>query len=270
MTLPPSRRIRSPRPSKGIPGFQQLLRWFVTGLAFLAPVLLTIIVLAWLFGQLIGFVGPESLFGRVLTEGGYLLTGRQTNPVFGFFVGVLLLMAGITALGFFIKGRAARVFEEAVVGAIGRIPVLGGVYRPVAQLVRGMGGNKTEAMATMAVARVEFGGGVETIAFLASPETFDIGGGPARLVLIPTAPIPVGGALLLVHADKVHTIPGLKFDDLAKLYLTMGMNPPAQMLPEIPPTSQAPAVPATAQAWPDMRSESPSPPVPPPATKPSA
>lgn len=210
-------------------GLSVLFRAFVTGLVFLAPVLLTIIVITWLLGQLVGIVGPESLFGRLLTEGGALLTGGQTSPLLSFLLGVALLLVAITALGFFVKDRAAKVFEDAIDGAIGRIPMLGGVYRPVAQLVRGMGGQKAEAMATMAVARVQFGGGVETIAFLASPEIFDIGGGPARLVLIPTAPIPVGGALLLVPQDKVQTIPGMKFEDLAKLYLTMGMTPPAQM-----------------------------------------
>ncbi len=111
----------------------------------------------------------------------------------------------------------------------GRVPLFGNIYRPVAQLVRSMGGSRAEEMQAMAVCRIEFGGGVETIAFLASAETFDIGGGPARLVLIPTAPVPIGGALLLVAASKVHVIPDMKFDDLAKLYLTMGMTPPDQL-----------------------------------------
>ncbi|MGL6044573.1 MAG: hypothetical protein ACRC1J_11675, partial [Sandaracinobacteroides sp.] len=78
----------------------------------------------------------------------------------------------------------------------------------------------------MAVCRVEFGGGIDTIAFLASPETLDVGGGPCRIVLIPTAPVPIGGALLLVAAHKVHVLPQMKFEDVAKLYLTMGMTPP--------------------------------------------
>ena len=46
---------------------------------------------------------------------------------------------------------------------------------------------------------------------------------------IPTAPVPIGGALLLVSAAKVHVLPDMKFDDIARLYLTMGMTPPAHL-----------------------------------------
>ena len=83
----------------------------------------------------------------------------------------------------------------------------------------------------MAVCRVEFGGGVDTIAFLASPDPIDVEGVASHLVLIPTAPVPIGGALLLVAAAKVHVLADMKFDDLARLYLTMGMTPPPSMRP---------------------------------------
>ena len=84
-------------------------------------------------------------------------------------------------------------------------------------------------MSAMAVCRVTFGGGVDTIAFLASPEPIDVEGVPSVLVLIPTAPVPIGGALLLMAADRVHVLPDMKFDDIARLYLTMGMTPPPQL-----------------------------------------
>lgn len=221
-----------PESRKGRPatrGIRALFGAFITGLVFIAPILLTVIVLAWVFTQLTFFVGPDSLFGRLLTAVGGLFTGRNSNPTLGFAIGVGVLIAAIIALGTVVRTRAREFMEDAVDGIIGRIPLLGGIYRPVAQLVRGMGGDKAEQMSSMSVCRVTFGGGVEAIAFLASPETFDIGGGPARLVLIPTAPVPVGGALLLVAADKVQAIPAMKFDDIAKLYLTMGLSPPPQM-----------------------------------------
>lgn len=217
-----------------LPRARRLITGFLTGLAFLAPLLLTAIVLAWVFGQLLAFVGPESLVGRILTATGALFMARDSNPLLGFAIGVGLLIAAVTALGILVQDKAKKVLEEAVDGALGRIPLLGNIYRPVAQLVRGMSGSKAEEMSSMGVARVVFGGGVETIAFLASSETFDLGGGPAKLVLIPTAPVPFGGALLLVPVDKVQSIPSMKFDDLAKLYLTMGMSPPPQLKADVP------------------------------------
>mgnify|MGYP002653281418 CR=1 FL=1 len=215
---PPARRNRySPR---------ALLTAFVTGLAFLAPILLTAIVLSWVFVQLVAFVGPDSVVGQILTAGGRLVVDDGGNPLISFALGVALLFTFITALGFLVRDKFREVLEDWVDGWIGRIPLLGNVYRPVAQLVRSVSGHKQAEMSAMAVSRVEFGGGIETIAFLASPETLDVGGGPARLVMIPTAPVPVGGALLLVAAEKVHVLHDMKFDDVAKLYLTMGMTPP--------------------------------------------
>ena len=211
--------------------FGRISRAFLTGLAFLGPLLLTAAVLAWVFGQLVGYVGPDSVVGHVLTAGGRLFTGERAHPLFSFAIGVSAVVALVTMLGFVVQARARKVLEEWVDGLVGRVPFLGNVYRPVAQFLRSMGGSKAGEMSAMGVCRVEFGGGVETVAFLASAETYDIGGGPARLVLIPTAPVPVGGALLLVAAEKVHVIPEMKFDDLARLYLTMGMTPPPSMRP---------------------------------------
>jgi uncharacterized membrane protein len=217
------------KPKRRIWTGRSLVTAFLTGLAFLAPLLLTAIVLIWVFGQLIGFVGPDSLVGRALTAGGRLFVGDDSNPMLSFALGVGILLAAVTALGFAVKDRAKQVLQDWVDDAVGRIPLLGNIYRPVAQLVRGMSGGKTHEMSAMAVCRVEFGGGVETIAFLASPDILDVGGGPARMVLVPTAPVPIGGALLLVAADKVHILPDMKFEDIAKLYLTMGMTPPATL-----------------------------------------
>jgi len=216
-------------PKRRVYSVRTIATAFLTGLAFLAPVLLTAIVLTWVFGQLIAFVGPDSVVGQLLTAGGRLFIAEGSNPLLSFAVGVGVLVAIITALGFVVKDKAKQVLEEAVDGAIGRIPLLGNIYRPVAQLVRGMSGNRADEMSSMAVCRVVFGGGIETVAFLASSETFDLGGGPCKLVLIPTAPVPIGGALLMVSVEKVQVIPDMKFDDLAKLYLTMGMTPPPQM-----------------------------------------
>jgi uncharacterized membrane protein len=226
--MKPGRSIMPLRERKPL-NFKRILGGFLTGLAFLAPLLLTMIVLAWVLNQLIGIVGPDALLGRLLTAIGEIFTGRRANPALAFAIGVTLLIAGITALGFLIRDRARKVLEDAVDSTIGSIPLLGSVYRPVAQLVRGMSSSKTDQMASMGVARVCFGGGVETVAFLASPETFDLGGGPCKLVLIPTAPVPIGGALLLIPVAQVQTIPDMKFEDLAKLYLTMGMHAPDAM-----------------------------------------
>jgi uncharacterized membrane protein len=227
----------------------RLVTAFLTGLAFLAPLLLTAIVLSWLVAQLIGFVGPDSVVGQVLTAGGRIFVDDGGNPLLSFFAGVGLVIGAVTLLGLLVRDKAQEVLEDMVDRAVGRIPLLGNVYRPVAQLVRSVSGHSHQEMSAMAVCRVEFGGGIETIAFLASGELLDVGGGPARLVLIPTAPVPIGGALLLVAAEKVHVIHDMKFEDIARLYLTMGMTPPAQM--KGPPLVVPPGVSASGGKGPE-------------------
>jgi uncharacterized membrane protein len=219
--------VPAPKPPRFSP--KRLLTAFLTGLAFLAPLLLTAIVLIWVFQQLVGFVGPESWVGQLLTAGGRLVIGDGDDPLLGFLLGLGLLVGLITALGFAVKDRARRVLEDLIDEALGRIPLLGNIYRPVAQLVRGMAGSKAEEMSAMAVVRVELGAGIESIGLLASNETLDLGGGPRKLVLLTTAPVPVGGALLLVPVERVHLVPEMRFEDVMKLYLTMGMSPPESL-----------------------------------------
>ena len=207
----------------------RLVGAFLTGLAFLAPLLLTAIVLSWVAAQIVAFVGPDSFVGHILSAGGRLFVDDPEGGHISFAIGWALVIGFITALGLLVRDRAKKVLEDWVDGAVGRIPLLGNVYRPVAQLVRSVSGQKAEEMSAMAVCRVEFGGGVDTIAFLASPDPIEVEGVPSLLVLIPTAPVPIGGALLLVAATKVHVLADMKFDDIARLYLTMGMTPPPQL-----------------------------------------
>ena len=226
---PPADSRQSLQPARSRLSPMRLVGAFLTGLAFLAPLLLTAIVLSWVAAQIVAFVGPDSFVGHILSAGGRLFVDDPEGGLISFAIGWALVIGFITALGLLVRDRAKKVLEEWVDGAVGRIPLLGNVYRPVAQLVRSVSGQKAEEMSAMAVCRVEFGGGVDTIAFLASPDPIEVQGVPSLLVLIPTAPVPIGGALLLVAATKVHVLADMKFDDIARLYLTMGMTPPPQL-----------------------------------------
>jgi uncharacterized membrane protein len=83
----------------------------------------------------------------------------------------------------------------------------------------------------MAPVSVRFGDDTEILALLAAPQIFDMGDGPRHLVLLPTAPVPVGGALVFVAADRVRRVSGIGVDDLAKFYISMGTVAPAGLAP---------------------------------------
>lgn len=196
---------------------------FVTGLVFLAPVLLTVVLLQLVAGYVIAALGPGTLIGGALASGGMFVTA---DPTRAFLIGLAVAAVLIWGLGLVVQTRARAGLEAGLDRLLGQIPVIGGFYRSLAQIVRLAGGKSDSDMARMAVVAVRFGGGVEVLGLLASPEVFDTGAGPRLLVLLPTAPVPVGGGLVFVDPAQVSRVPAMGVDDLAKFYVSMGTVAP--------------------------------------------
>jgi uncharacterized membrane protein len=235
--------MRPPDPARSSPALRtarRLLGDFSAGFIALAPILITVLILDWLVRTLIGAVGPDSLTGQALIAIGSSLSGGR--PLLGYAIGVAALVAGITLLGAFVQRQARDAFASALDSLLGRLPLFGRVYRPMAQLVRTMTGESQAEMSAMRAVVIHFGAGIESIGFLTSSKTFDTGQGPAMMVLVPTAPVPFGGALMLVPVDRLRTIPGVDFEETAKLYVTMGTVAPEQIVAPTPvmPATVAP------------------------------
>lgn len=198
---------------------RKFLSPFATGLLFLAPVLLTLILLNWLSGYLIAALGPATPLGQALGAAGMFFT---PSPFAAFWAGLGMAALLVWVIGLFVQTRFRQRLEGGLDGLIARIPVLGPLYRPLAQFVRMMGSSPGGEMSGMSVVSVSFGAHVEALALLTSPRLHDFGQGPRLLILIPTAPVPVGGGLLFVQPGQVKQVASMGVDDLAKLYVTMG------------------------------------------------
>jgi uncharacterized membrane protein len=198
---------------------RKFLSPFATGLLFLAPVLLTLILLNWLAGYLIAALGPNTPLGQALGQAGMFFT---PSPLAAFWAGLGMAAVLVWLIGIAVQTRFRQRLEGGLDGLIARIPVLGPLYRPLAQFVRMMGSSPGGEMSGMSVVSVSFGESVEALALLTSPHVHDFGQGPRQLILIPTAPVPVGGGLLFVEPSRVKPVPSMGVDDLAKLYVTMG------------------------------------------------
>jgi uncharacterized membrane protein len=198
---------------------KRVLAPFATGLLFLAPVLLTIILLNWLSGYLIAALGPDTPLGQALGAAGMFFT---PSPLAAFWAGIGMAALLVWVVGLAVQTRFRPQLEGGLDGLISRIPGLGPLYRPLAQFVRMMGTSPGGEMSGMSVVSVSFGASVEALALLTSPRLHDFGQGPRLLILIPTAPVPVGGGLLFVEPQQVKPVPTMGVDDLAKLYVTMG------------------------------------------------
>lgn len=198
---------------------KRVLAPFATGLLFLAPVLLTLILLNWLSGYLIAALGPSTPLGQALGAAGMFFT---PSPLAAFWAGIGMAALLVWVVGLAVQTRFRPQLEGGLDGLISRIPGLGPLYRPLAQFVRLMGSSPGDEMSGMSVVSVSFGANVEVLSLLTSPRIHDFGQGPRYLILVPTAPVPVGGGLLFVDVADVKPVPTMGVDDLAKLYVTMG------------------------------------------------
>ena len=203
---------------------------FVTGMVFLAPVFLTVLLLQWVAGYVTAALGPGTVIGGVLAQSGMLVT---KSPFLAFWAGLGIAALIVWGIGLLVQTRWRGQLEGGLDNLLGRIPLIGGFYRPMAQMIRMIGGAPGGELQGMAVVSVRFGDNTEVLALLATPRLFDMGEGPRHLVLLPTAPVPVGGALVFVAVDQVRAVPGLGVDDLAKFYVSMGTVSPAGMM--VPP-----------------------------------
>ena len=201
---------------------------FLTGLVFLAPVLLTIVILQWLAGYVVAALGPGTLIGGALARGGMLLT---STPELAFMTGLGLAALIVWGLGLLVQTQWRARLEGGLDGLLGRLPVLGGFYRPLAQIIRMIGGAPGGELKGMSVVAISFGPDTQVLGLLATPQIFDLGQGPRHLVVCPTAPVPVGGAMLFVEVARVQPVAGIGVDDLAKFYVSMGTVAPPGLLP---------------------------------------
>ena len=203
---------------------------FLTGLFFLLPVVLTIVIIQWLVEWLRGALGPGSFLGDLLTRGGQLFVGSEYDLV-AFWLGILIVLAGIWLTGVIVTWQARKRFDRTLDEVLTRVPFFRTVYGPVSRVVRLVSSQNPEEFAGMSVVTCRFGGkdGVDVLALLASPETFLIGGEKRKIVYLPSSPIPMTGALVLVPEASVVPAPDMQLESLMKVYFSLGSLAPESL-----------------------------------------
>ena len=141
-----------PRPAWRV-AFDRVVAQFLTGLLFLLPFILTLMILDWLVRQVAGLFGEETLLGSALTSGGAFIFGDGTV---GFWLLLIFVVVGIWAIGFAFQDRARRSVERRLDALIGRIPLLRDVYRPISKVIRMIGTKNENDLAAMRVVACRF------------------------------------------------------------------------------------------------------------------
>jgi len=202
---------------------QKVIETFLTGVVAILPLALTVAVLAWVVGLVHDLAGPSSLCGKALRSVGMSVVACDVTAYIIGLVSALLLVFG---LGLLIQNNAGKRLRSTMDEAMRRVPVLGTVYDASKQ-VTSIFDHKPDSQQSMTPVMCYFGDelGTGVPALMPTPELVRIGGNEYHIVIIPTAPVPFGGALLCVKSDWVKPAEcGL--DDLIGIYVSMGVSAP--------------------------------------------
>jgi uncharacterized membrane protein len=207
-----------------------LLRVFLAGLLAALPLAATVFVFWWGATTLIRWLGPDSRVGSVLVQVGLGVTGSE---IVGYLIGVGLIVAAIFALGLLVEVGLQRWLTSLLDAVLGRIPVVRTVYE-FAQKMVGLFAQRDpeggDGLRSMSAVWCHFGGvgGAAALALLSTPEPVKIGDKAYLAVLVPTAPVPVGGGLVYVPAEWV-TPAEVGVEALTSIYVSMGVTSPQHL-----------------------------------------
>lgn len=207
----------------------QVAQTFIAGLLAALPLLATLWLLSLGFGLLFDWAGPNSAVGRMLGALGVRLSGQMwTGYVVGF-AAVLMLLFG---LGLIVRRGLAAWFGSILDSVVGRIPIVRTVYETVEKFIEIVAQRDDSALKSMRPVWCRFGddSSVTVLALLSSSQPVLIDGRACLAVIVPTAPIPIGGGLLFVPVERIQPA-AVGMEALTSIYVSMGVTAP-EFLPK--------------------------------------
>ena len=201
---------------------RRALRIFLTGLLAALPLAVTVFVFVWGARLLYAWLGPGSFFGGLLVSIGLGVTGSE---MVGYGVGVAIVMLLIFGLGLLVQTRLRGVLALAVNSVMQRIPLVRNVYDVIRKFVELVSQRDSAGTRSMSPVWVHFGGPghAAVLGLLSTPEAVRVGDELCLAVLVPTAPVPVGGALIYVPQAWVTPAP-VGVEGLTSIYVSMGVT----------------------------------------------
>ena len=196
---------------------------WLAGLVVLLPLALTAGVLYWAFGLINRFIGPGSFVGGLFAAIGYPFS---SNPGLAYIFGTLVLIAAIYLLGLVAQLGLKGPLQTLANATLRRIPLVGSLYGLADRFVGLLDQPQEADIRAMSPVWCFFGGkGAAVLALAPSAQPIEIDGEGYLAVLVPTAPVPFGGALIYVPAKWVRPA-DIGVDKLTAIYVSMGITPP--------------------------------------------
>ncbi|MFH2056959.1 MAG: DUF502 domain-containing protein [bacterium] len=196
---------------------QILRRYFVSGILVIVPLIITYLVLRFLFTSIDGILSPwlEKWLGYYKPGLGILVTL------------LIILLAGVLTRGL-IGGRLVHQWEKLITA----LPLVRTIYSAAKQLLISVAGPQTGEFNRVVIVpypRV----GVYAIAF--SSESVDLSKsgieGDYVAVFIPSTPTPFTGFVVIVNKEDVHPT-DITIEEAIKFLVSGGIAVPTRLLPE--------------------------------------
>lgn len=204
---------------------KSLLTTWLTGLLALLPLALTLALLGWIVSLLNRLIGPATLAGQFFAALGQPFS---SNGYTAWLLGSLVLVASLYPLGLAVQLGLRKPLTWLLDRTLRRTPILGNLYDLADRFVGLLDKSKNPDIATMAPVWCFFGGdGAAVLALRPSSESIELEGRAYCAILVPTAPIPIGGGLLYVPVDWVRPA-DMGVEQLTSIYVSMGLTPPGK------------------------------------------
>ena len=199
-------------------------RTFLAGFLVLLPLAVTITVIVWVGTFIYAYVGPASAIGRILISIGF---GLSDSPVAAYALGAVIVVGLIYLLGLTVESRLESRVRLLIDSMMERFPFVRNLYDVTKRFVAIMDRKDQDGLKSMSPVWCFFGGdgGAGVLGLLPMPRPILIGGERYHVVLVPSAPVPVGGALIYVPAAWVKPA-NIGVETLMSIYVSMGVTSP--------------------------------------------
>ena len=198
------------------------LRIFLTGLLAALPLAATLLIFVWGARVLYAWLGPGSFVGGLLIALGLGGTGSE---VVGYLLGLGIVVLAIFALGLLVQTRLRGVLARSFNNVMQRIPLVSNVYDLIRKFVDLVAQRDPSGPRSMSPVWLQFGGpgNAMVLGLLSTPEPVQVAGHSYLAVLVPTAPLPVGGGLIFIPVAWVSPA-DLGIEALTSIYVSMGVT----------------------------------------------
>ena len=202
----------------------RIARIFGAGLMAALPLIITVAVTAWLVTLIVDYAGPRSQFGRLLISLGLGFNASSVPP---YLLGLAIVIAAIYVLGLLVELRLGGSVSALVDRLVRPIPGVSSVYDLSKRFTSIVDFKGDDSLATMTAVWCFFGGapGAAVLGLLPSSKPVLIGKEEYLGILVPSAPVPVGGALIYVPTGWIKPAEG-GVERVMSVYVSMGVTPP--------------------------------------------